>query len=183
MPTSTAPPDRRWLEYFFGRHDQSTLRAWARGLQLFRYCRAAGGHANDADRLECAIAYSSEPELESIFASLGVRLQRFDELPPQPIPGHTYPLSEYDTFVPLVPGTRWLAQPRRIVLAGASVFGWATEERITLALGEGLDVTEADVAAAGAIETLLLRGRLDFIEPPLDNRHCLCPRYWPEFFE
>ena len=43
-------------------------------------------------------------------------------------------------------------------------------------------VTPQDLDAAEAVERGLPRIGLPAQDPPLDNHHCICPKYYPDFF-
>jgi hypothetical protein len=45
------------------------------------------------------------------------------------------------------------------------------------------DVTEATVAAALTVEQRLASQAKHIIDPPDDSKHCVCPRYYPSFWE
>lgn len=163
--------DERWLRYLFESHPESILRDWAKRLSLFRFFRAYGGHANDADALELVFRYQSLEELLQFFAWLEVPLVHLDE-----------PVSTDSKHVSIIPNTTWIVQPGRCVLNGHEVFVWCSANQIKMSLGENYVVTEADVVTAEALEQLLKHSPLERIDPPLDSRNYICPKYYPEYF-
>lgn len=52
--------------------------------------------------------------------------------------------------------------------------------RVEVSLFDGYDVTARTIAIARELEALLVADQV--IDPPLDDEHCLCPRYYPELF-
>ena len=53
---------------------------------------------------------------------------------------------------------------------------------IKLSIGTGYQVALSDVAAAEVVERALQGAPLSLIEPPVDNRNCICPKYYPDYF-
>ncbi|WP_345531356.1 hypothetical protein [Viridibacterium curvum] len=172
----------RWQQYLFEAHPEATLRNWARRLQKFRFFRAYGGHANDGDSLDVCYAYQDTGELQEFFAHLGVKLVMHETQPPQPEPDVSYPGDVYAAFPSLIPGTRWIEQPRYCVIDGHKVFAWCEVGKIRLSIGMNYEVTPSDVTVAEAIERLLENVSLTVIEPPIDNRNCICPKFYPGYF-
>lgn len=173
---------QRWEAYFFQRHSPDELRSWAKRLKMFRFFRAFGGHANDSDSLDLAFCYRSEEELVKFFADLGSPLIKHNVEPKQPQPGVAYKTEEYDQFVSLIPGTRWIEQPRWVTLGVHRVFAWCSPGHIQFTASTGYEVTEEDVARAEALEAAMGQVSLERIDPPLDTPHYICPRYYPDFF-
>lgn len=171
-----------WRAYLFEVHSEETLRAWARRLQLFRFCRAYGGHANDGDSLLVAYAYRSESELRGFFDAFGLSLVAHSAAPPQAEPNVSYSLEEYRKFPSLIPRTTWLQQPGHCQIAQQAVFAWCSGEQIQLSISHGYDVTEADVQRAEHVEQALRDVGLPRVEPPLPSRHCVCPAFYPALF-
>ena len=172
----------RWQQYLFESHPEATLRQWARRLKKFRFFRAYGGHANDGDSLDVSYAYQDASDLQRFFAHLGVKLVVHDRQPPQPESGISYPGDVYAAFPSLVPGTRWIEQPKYCLVAGQRVFAWCDASTIKLSIGKDYQVAPSDVAAAEAVEQVIQDAPLPLIEPPVDNRNCICPKFYPEYF-
>lgn len=173
--------DRR-QQYLFESHSESTLRAWAKRLRRFRFFRAYGGHANDADSLEVAYQYGHIENLQRFFGHVGIALNIFAERPPQPEPGVAYPSTQFDKFPALIPATSWIEQPGHCSIAGRQAFVWCEASRVNISLGTDYQITEAHVQAAEAIEKVLENAPLAWIDPPVDNEHCFCPKYYPDYF-
>lgn len=171
-----------WTRYLFESHPEATLRSWAKRLHLFRFFRAHGGHANDADSLDVAFRYRSIKELEAFFSFLGMELVRYTERPPQPEPGISYSGTEYDNFPSLIAETGWIRQPGHREISGAKVFIWCENGKITLSVGLSDEITEEDVRSAEAIEAVIVSCPLARIDPPRDTDHYICPQFYPEYF-
>lgn len=163
--------DERWLQYLFRSHSESTLRDWAQRLSLFRFFRAFGGHANDADALEVVFRYQSLEELLQFFAWIEVPLVHLDS-----------PVGTDAKHLSIIPNTAWITQPGRCVIRGHDVFVWCNANQIKMSLGGNYVVTESDVVAAEALEQLLKHSPLECIDPPFDSTNYICPKYYPEYF-
>lgn len=175
-------PMDRWHAYLFESHPEATLRAWAKRLHLFRFCRAYGGHANDGDSLDAAYRYDDFEQVGGFLDALGIELVVHNERLPQPEPGKPYRLDEFEKFPSLIPGTQWIEQPGHCQVAGQRVFVWCGRDEIKLSVHSDYEVTEADAEAAATVEQALLQTSLERVDPPTDNQHCICPKYYPEFF-
>lgn len=172
----------RWQQYLFAFHSEPTLRAWAKRLHMFRFFRAFGGHSNDGDELVVVLGFRGLDELLGFFEFAGIKLVPFEVRPAQPEPGKSYPIGEFAQFPQLIPGTRWLAQPEHQEIGGQQVFVWCSRDQVKITIGSLHEVSEADVAAAEIVEKSLAGAPLDLIEPPVDSRHCICPKYYPDYF-
>jgi hypothetical protein len=172
----------RWRQYLFESHSEATLRAWAKRLYMFRFFRAYGGHANDGDSLKVAYEYAHVANLHQFFGHLGVPLTTFTERPTQPEPGVAYTFAEFTKFPSLIPGTCWIRQPGHCSIAGQQVFVWCEANGVMISLGTDYRVIEAHVEAAEAIEKVLKDAPLIRVDPPVDNEHCICPKYYPAYF-
>ena len=173
----------RTRDYFFREHSEAELRDWASRLRLFRYFRAYGGHANDADSLDVAFRYDSEAELVRLLGRLGVQVRVFQERPPEPIPGERYSSEQYAAFPSLVTGTRWVEQPGHCTIFEKPVFIWCSSGSVTVSASAGSwNVTEDHVQAAEALEQKFASlGPFEIIDPPRDTEHYCCPKYYPDW--
>ena len=84
-----------------------------------------------------------------------------------------------------IPDCPGLGQPEHQVLAGHPCFLSAHGGRLQLSLSDlanPYEVTESVVEAARHIEPLLAELTARVIDPPLDNYHCLCPKYHPDLW-
>lgn len=143
----------RWHDYLFRRHSEEELTTWARRLNLFRFCRAFGGHANDGDRLLLALVYHGQEDQEKLWRELGIPAPSLDV----------------------------------VKIADVSVFVGRSADRVFLSIagadGDPFEVTAADVERAALLESKLgiISGRR--VDPPLDDRHCIAPKYYPSFWQ
>lgn len=172
----------RWAQYLFEQHSEAELRSWAQRLKFFRFFRAFGGHANDGDSLDAAFAYETTSQLESCLKDLGVEIVKFDSQPPQPELWVSYRGDEFSRFPSLVSGTTWMQQPGRCKIMDVDAFVWCGADRIKISVSEGYAVTEKNVMDAEKIETALARLALERIDPPRDTKNCICPKYYPDYF-
>lgn len=165
-----------WKEYLFAIHGEPTLLRWAHRLHLFRFCRAFGGMNNDGDDLLAVFQYRDSNDLLEFFKFVGIKVVQYQEEPPQKYTGRTVQGKA------LIDGIQWIEQLGHCQIAGQKVFVWCLNSQIKVSVSDGYEVTEGAVRRAEIVEKLLKDAPLPRIEPPLDDKHCLCPRYYPEYF-
>ncbi|OWR30793.1 hypothetical protein CDO73_09385 [Saccharibacillus sp. O23] len=168
-------PEERWRRYLHERHSPEELREWAHTLRYLRYRRATGGHAGDGDRLLAAVAVGSRSELESVCGLLGIELQPIREGEPD-WPRQVRSLDYPDVL-----------QPGNAKIGGVEAFAWIYSDRLEIGVSDPdnpYEVSASTVeAAAEHLEPLLAPLQERLIDPPNDNRNCICPKYYPELFE
>ncbi len=173
--------DERKQAYFFERHSIDEVRSWNQRLKYFRYFRAYGGHANDRDSLDVAIAHRGGKDLLAVLEQLGIRPKSYSSAPPQPERGVSYPHTEFEKFPSLIPDTRWIEQPGHTEIAGLPVFVWCYDDRIMISpKNESWDIDDSIVRAAEAIEPHLTGLADRIIDPPKDTEHYLCVANHPK---
>lgn len=168
----------RWERYLYERHTPEQLAKWARSLRWFRFCRAYGGHANDGDHLLVAIAVHDD--LNTVFDALGLPLTPISG----PVPERcvTYTGTEWATLSFPIPGFEEFAQPGWVRLADYDAYVTAGPHDVRISVPDATqryDVTEAAVAAARRIEELLTPLASQIVDPPQNDRNCLCPQQYP----
>jgi hypothetical protein len=173
----------RWKQYLFEEHSEAELRSWAKRLKFFRFFRAYGGHANDGDALNVAFAYQTTSELESFLTDLGIEIVMFDVEPPQPELWVSYCGDVLSKFPSLISGTTWMEQPGHCKIMGVAAFVWGYADRITISLSEDYKVSEKTVVDAEKIEIALAGTSLQRVDPPKDTKNCICPKYYPDYFQ
>ena len=170
--------------YLFERHSESELRDWASRLNLFRYFRAYGGHANDGDSLDVALSYSTTESLLDLFRLLRFEPVIFNEKPLQPIAGVSYTGEEYWKFPSLITGTEWIQQPSHCELFGIKVHFWCESGIAKISTSPAsYDVNIEHVLAAEKLEKEFMKLNLNYIDPPRETEHYICPKYYPSFFK
>jgi hypothetical protein len=75
-----------------------------------------------------------------------------------------------------------MQQPGRCKIMDVDAFVWCGADRIKISISEGYAVTEKNVMDAEKIETALARLALERIDPPRDTKNCICPKYYPDYF-
>lgn len=177
----------RFQQYLFRDHSEAELRRWATSLRFFRYCRAYGGHANDADRFAAALRVETRADLEAVCGALGLGLTRLPADAPQPVPGRSYTGAEIASFRSRIPDFPGFEQPGRQTLASAPVRAWVQSHRLQLAIdgsdAGGYAIGERDFEAARAVDRLLEPLAERVVDPPQDDDHCLCPKHYPAWWE
>jgi hypothetical protein len=172
--------------YLFERHSPDELRAWARSLRYFRFCRAYGGHSgDDGDQLMVALRIGSERELEGVFAQLQIPVRRLPPDNPEPQIGVAYTGAQYAEFKTGTPDFPRIQQPSHVTIAGQKAHAWMLKGQLQITIHDQLspyDVTQEAVDSARQVEPLLAPLRARIIDPPRDNRNCVCPKFYPLFW-
>lgn len=177
--------DDRWRSWLYETHSAAELHDWALRLRYFRFCRAVGGHANDGDQLRVVLRAETEPVLRNLFTVLGITPTSIPPDAPRPQPGTRYTARQYAAFPARIDRFPTLAQPRHVHIAGHKAFAWASAGRLRISLHDAdnpFEVTEPTVQAALDIEQRLSQLAAEIIDPPLDRRHCICPKYYGELW-
>lgn len=176
----------RWQRWFHDRHPMPELARWACGLRYFRFRRAVGGHSGvDDDSFLAALRYDGEADLLALLGALGIAPVRLPPGVPQAVPGQRYTGDERAAFPSLVSAHPTVQQPGHVRLAGQAAFVWAAGDRLTLSVNDEADrwnVSEAAFEAAGRIEAVLGPLAERVVDPPWNDRHCLCPAVYPHVF-
>jgi hypothetical protein len=156
-------------DYLFEEHSPQELRAWARRLARFRFCRAFGGPVGDADRVQLAVRAGSVEDALEIVAAVGAEPRE-------------HPVSPDLQRSEVAPG---VLQPGWVRIDGETAFVWIERGRIEVSVNDPDDVwnvTEAAVRAAERIEPRFAPYDDRRIDPPLDTWHCIAPATHPELF-
>lgn len=167
LPEGDPLKDGRWTEILYREHPRAELRTWARSLRYFRFVRGSGGGMDDhGDCLRLALRAPSLAEIEAILAQLGATA-----LPP------------FSDRIDRPDGP--IGESISIQIGNTPLTGYLCFGRLELSLADQKDawrVTQDTVNTALSLEPLFddLADRL--IDPPQDDRHCLCPKYYPAFW-
>jgi hypothetical protein len=176
----------RWQDWIFERHSREELAVWAPALKCFRYCRANGGHANDGDELKVAIRFGSEEELRSQFEALGIPLEEMPAVAPRPVAGAAYRGDEWAKFLPFVDSLPHLRQPSHISFNKIPCHVWIYPQKWELCIVDPAypyEVTSRSIEHARAIDPLFKSIGNDIVDPPLDNKRCICPKFYPDLWD
>jgi hypothetical protein len=156
--------DPRWRDYVFRSPSRATLIAWGRRLHYFRFCKAIGGFAQDGDHLRVALRCTSTADLRRLLAQLS-------------LPALTQPETQQRCHL-----------ARHVQPAGNRAFltiDWEPALQLNLSVADSenpYDVTASAVAAAAAIEKLLVAHEARIIDPPVASIYCVCPAYYPDLW-
>jgi hypothetical protein len=176
---------KRWTDYLYERHPSAQLGAWARELAYFRFCRAYGGHANDGDHLLVSLRVETRTDLLGTLSALAVPVRRLSADQAQPVPGVAYSAAEFSRFPAPISRFPGISQPGHVEIAGQRAHVWSNGDRLTISVADIVDhysVTDAAVASAKSIEALLVPIASHVVDPPQDDRNCVCPRYYPDLW-
>ncbi len=176
--------EKRWQSYFFEHHSREQMKSWTKRINLFRYFRAHGGHANDGDSLDLAIIFKNEEELISIFELLKIEFVKLNILPEQPIKGKSYSSNDFDKFPSLIENTKWVIQPGHTQIFGVKVFIYCYSNIIKISItARPYEVLQEDIESAHILEKHISKFDLRIKDPPFDTRNYLCPKFHKELFE
>ena len=163
------------------------LRHWAPRLRFFRYVKALGGHTNDIDEIVLVLSYAGENNLTQLFDELGIPYQRYLTKPPQPELGKSYPGKEFAEFPSLIPGTRWIRQPVWQTLDSVTVSVWCETDKVKFTVvgppERDWGITETEFENAEKLESIFEKYSERIIDPPVDSANCICPKYYPQYWE
>ncbi|MDO3639538.1 hypothetical protein [Mycolicibacterium arseniciresistens] len=174
--------DGRWLAYLYETHPPEQLRRWAPSLRYFRFCRAFGGHAGDGDSLRAAVRATTEAEVRTVLAGLGLDATPVADDAPRPVPGVGYRGDAYARLPRRIDHLPHLAQPGHVDIGGVRAFVWVRATRVEVSLHDRGEVTREVVDSALRIEPHLAPFAADVLDPPLDDPHCVCPKYHPHLW-
>lgn len=177
--------DRRWENHLYSGHSPAELREWVTRLRWFRFCRAFGGHQNYGDDLRLALRAETEHELLAALTALGITATTVPADAPGPVPGVSYTAAEFAAFPHRIDRFPHLAQPGHVRIGGHPAHAWARAGRLEISLFDPdapFEVTSRTVASAIAVESMLATVTSSVIDPPLDDPHCVCPRYYPHLW-
>ena len=150
--------DPQWCELLFREHPKRQLREWARSMRYFRFIRGSGGGMDDhGDRLAVGLKADYGKDIQRILTALAAS-------------DPAAPLSRSSDFVRV---------------RGVKVDIHDSGGKLELSIRDSeqdWEVTQAAVDAARSVETLLEPLVDMLIEPPQDDRHCVCPKYYPSFW-
>ncbi len=165
----------QFLDYFYYKHPKEQLQRWAKQLNFFRFVRACGGHANDNDSLMVKFIFNNKEQLKLIFNSCGLILLEHKEKPTQLVDGT------------LVPGWGWMEYNRISKIQDVRVDIFCRKDSVCIAIINQTDfgyfVSDADVVNASKLESLFDPLKELVVDPPKDIVHCICPKYYPHFFD
>lgn len=171
-----------WKKYLLESHSEETYKKWAKRLDLFRFFRAYGGHANDGDSLDVSYSYSTTDELVNFLKGIGVNPVIHSKQPEQPEPGKSYPGDVFAKFASIIPDTKWIEQPKHCKIQDIEVFIWCDKNRITISVGKDYTISEQDFLNAEKCESYLSSSVLHVLDPPVDTKHYICPKYYPSYY-
>ncbi len=175
-----------WDEYLFREHSESFLSSWAKRLRYFRFFRAYGGHSNDIDEIVLALSYAGENDLTMLFDNLGIPYKKYSTKPPQPEVGKSYSGTDFSKFPSLIPGTNWVEQPIWHQIDTVTVSIWCTNNSVKITVvgpkEEHWQITEAEFENAERLETIFEKYAQRIIDPPIDSKNCICPKYYPQYW-
>jgi len=177
----------RWEAYLYESNTRKQFCAIARRFRYFRFCRGKEGHGPDAsgDSLMVGLRIDSEADLQRIFRCLEIPLIeiRPDEEVAQP--GKSYTGLEYAKLVkPLYRFPRF-REVGWTNIHGVKVFVYFART-LTISITDPEDVwsvTEPAFRAAESLEPWIALVADAVMDPPLDNKYCICPKYYPEFWQ
>jgi hypothetical protein len=173
-----------WERYLYGRHSREELASWARRLRYFRFRRAYGGHIGDADSFVVSLRVESQAEFEEICQAIDLPLLKIDPQKPLPQAGQKYTPEQYSALENPIGRFPLYRQPGKTHIHGVEVFAWVG---VSLKIdlndpGKPWSVSNAALQSAEALGQVLSSVSAKICDPPQDDRNCICPKYYPEFW-
>lgn len=135
---------------------------------------------NDAETLHACFAISTVNQLKQAFDTMGINIIEYTEEPRRMIPGRSYSAKEAEEYPSIIPGTRWIEQPRQTIISGQSVRVYADYDRIDLYIGKDYEIAEDDVVSAEVVEKVLNLLCLTAIDPPFESYLFVMPESKPD---
>ena len=132
-----------------------------------------------------AVRAQSECAILGALDLLGIPVQFLPPDNPRPQPGVAYTATEFVAFLPEIAAFPHLQQPSHVRLAGAKAHAWVQGGRLEITIADEIspyDVSAQAVESARHVEPLLAPLASQIIDPPLNSHHCICPRFYPEFW-
>jgi hypothetical protein len=166
---------------------EEVLRRWAPKLRFFRYVKALGGHNNDPNEIVLVLSYAGEDDLTRLFDELGILYRRHLTKPPQPEAGKSYLVKEFAEFPSLIPGTHWIQQPVWQTIDSVTVSVWAESNTVKFTVVGPRErhwmITETEFENVERLERIFEKYSERVIDPPVDWKNCICPKYYPHYWE
>ncbi len=167
LPETPLLQNSQWCELLFRLNTKKQVRAWATSLKYFRFVRGTGGGMSETgDCLKLTLWASSHEDIPRIVLAIG----EFMAPPPTPAQAN----QDASTVMAIGSPVRGLLECDR-----------STPDWLTLTVTDAQnawDVTQSAVEFAIAIEAALEPFATLVFDPPQNDRHCICPKYYPSFW-
>lgn len=89
--------------------------------------------------------------------------------------------AEFESFPSLIFGTL-VEQPKWQRINGEKAYIWCHGGIVKFSISEGYEVNDGCVLAAERVEQALSALALERVDPPVDRPHCVCPKFYPQYF-
>ena len=166
---------------------EDLIKDWAKRLNFFRYVKASGSFGDDIDELVLALRYAGEHDLIRLFQDLHVPYKRHSSKPPQPEPGRGYTSAEFAQFPSLIAGTNWIEQPVWQTIHSVTVSVWCTIDMARFTIvgprEKNWVITQIEFENAERLERIFEKHSQRIIDPPVDTQNCVCPKYYPQYWQ
>lgn len=177
----------RWEAYLYETHTRELFSEIARRFRYFRFCRGKDGHGPDAsgDSLLVSLRVDSEADLQRIFQSLEIPLIAIQPGEEVAQPGKSYTGEEYAKLVKPLYRFPQFREIGWTSIRGAKVFVYLAKT-LTISVTDPEDVwsvTEPAFRVAESLEPLIALVADAVIDPPKDDKYCVCPKYYPELWQ
>ena len=129
--------------------------------------------------------HESEAELRRQFETLGIPLLDMPPDAPRMVAGVSYRGDVAAKFLPFVDHLPHIRQPSHTKIDDVSCHVWINAEKWAISVMDSDDpyeVTQRCVDGARRLEPRLLPLANDIVDPPQDNDHCICPKYYPDIW-
>jgi hypothetical protein len=183
----TPEEQSRWESYLYEKHSREELASWARRLRYFRFVRDPGGANGGGDSLEVRFNVKDQADLERICRRIGLPLETTDPERPTLQSGKSYTGAEYAALEDPIPPFPAYRQLKWTHIQGIPVFAFVFNNaslQISVQQPDSIwDVNETAIQNAETLEPILDSVAASIIDPPEDDDHCICPKYYPEIWQ
>ena len=158
LPLTVESPEDLLKGFNFRDHSKQQLREWARSMRYFRFITGPGGMLDHHDRLAVILKLTAPEDRDKIATALGVEGR-------------------------VLPGS---PMPSVIMVNGVEVCVYDKSFELELSItnvDKPYGVAQTTVESARSVELYLDRVADKVSDPPQDNSLCVCPKYYPSFWQ
>lgn len=160
----------------YSNYNHDEIRKWAPTLKFFRICYPYPyGPLEDEDGgLKAAIKIEAEQDLTDVFGKLGIPVERAADRETERTSNSRSRMSRFPEIY----------QPQNVKIAGVGVVVnmSANLELTVFDEQREYDMTESAVESARRVETVLESVANRLIDPPIEDKRCVCPQFYPEYW-
>lgn len=173
-------------KWIFGIYKPNELQNWAQRLKYFRFVFDPQINSGKEDSLELKLSYTSPQQYLSHLQKLGITPQKLQADCFEPKIGQAYSQNDVDKFQFEIEDVKGYRQTKILKLQNEHVFLWAERGKLRIQISGPYycpcEIYEDEIRSAENIEGLFESVKDYIIDPPVDTIHCVCPKYYPQWF-